>query len=208
MLSEFLRALFEHGRLRLERSPAVVSDADAPAAHALILEWEAANRLEFPGLTPELSLPAAYWAAGQFYRACEYAIFREVSVEEIKSSLSTPCPSAEGAAQHYSVDLVFRFLPDLYRIVRAASEDDPLCQHVRDWAEMWPLSSVGITGIVPRNVDRVCGHAGLLALYVDRILAKNDTSRLADKRVSQAVRAALGHFGELAPNVSRVIATS
>ena len=40
--------------------------------------------------------------------------------------LSVPCPQKASPAVCYSVDLTFRFLPDLTRLARAASEDDPL----------------------------------------------------------------------------------
>jgi hypothetical protein len=206
-LSQFFRALVEHGRLRVA-PPADVSgepdrNQDQADVETAIREWDAANRSDFPGEPPPLRIDAAQWALMLFHQACQCAIYRDLGAAEIDAALALPCPAeatlgqAGAAAQHYSVDLVFRFLPDLFRLTKAASEGDPLCNHLRRWAVEWPLSSVGMAGVNPVDVSAVSEHAGLLQVYVDRIIARRDTSRLTDARVRAAVRAALGHFDDL-----------
>jgi hypothetical protein len=100
---------------------------------------------------------------------------------------------------------VYRFLPDLYRLAHNKSPDDPLCKRLRAWADAWPLSSVGMSQANPTDVGPVCEHAGLLRLYVDRIVIRRDASRLADPRVRLAAQTAVGHFTELAPQLAAAL---
>jgi hypothetical protein len=60
------------------------------------------------------------------------------------------------------------------------------------------LSSIGIPDVNPTDVAAVCEDRGLLRLYVDRVIARRDVSRLAEARIRAAVRTALGHFDDLA----------
>ncbi len=126
----------------------------------------------------------------------------------IAEALGTPCPQAPPASRHVSVDLTFRFLPDLYRLAKAASEGDPLCERLRGWAGEWPLSSVGMPDVNPADINDVCEHSGLLLRYVDRIMVRRDRSRLADPRVRAAAQAAIGHFTELAGDLAAALQDS
>ncbi len=201
-LPEFLQALFEHGRVRVGAAGDTIANEEWATVDAILAERHAADRMEFPGIMPPLEPAAARWAAEQFYRACQFAVHRDLGADKIAVALAGPCPPAPAASRHVSVDLTFRFLPDLYRLAKAAAEGDPLCERVRTWAAEWPLSSVGMPGVNPSDVADVCEHAGLLARYVDRIVARNDRSRLTDPRMREAVRAALGNYHELAADLA------
>jgi hypothetical protein len=61
---------------------------------------------------------------------------------------------------------------------------------------------VGIEGVGAVESASFLSHPSLRQLYVDRILARADTSRLADKAVREAVQMALGAFPELAPGIA------
>jgi hypothetical protein len=71
----------------------------------------------------------------------------------------------------------------------------------------WPLSSVGVPGLasveldVPMFWDDLC----LRQLYVDRVIARGDTSRLNRPEVRLAVMAALGAEGERVPAIARAL---
>jgi hypothetical protein len=207
-IADFLRALVEHGRVRVARFvPGGGEDQDGAAVDAVLNEWDAANRLEFPGAAPTFDRSAARWAAEQLYRASQFAVFRDVDANTIQSKLGAACPSASPAASvHYSVDLAFRFLPDLLRHAAGVSRADPLCDQLRAWGGQWPLSSVGMPDVQVASIDVICGHAGLLRLYIDRIVVRSDVSRLADPRVRAALQAALGHYPDLAPGLTAALA--
>jgi hypothetical protein len=204
-LSVFLAALFEHGRLRVGRWGAEDEPAGPAPALAVLVEFDQAWRLEFPGDAPPLVAEAAHWAGRVFYRACQLAVYRDVDAATGLAALAIAGPDGANPAAHYAVDLVFRFLPDLARLARSAAQADPLVEHLRGWGAAWPLSSVGMAGVAPRSIEPIAAHAGLLWLYADRIVRQADVSRLADPRVRQAVRAALGAHDDLAPALAKAL---
>ena len=201
----FLRALLEHGRVRVDPPTEKLTAADDAELTVVLRDWEAANRAEFPGAPPAVSWAVVQWALAQFYRACQFAVYRDVPASTVTTTLSAACPAAPRPSQHYSVDLIFRFLPDLLRLAKSTSEGDPLCDCLRCWASEWPLSSVGMAGVNQADISPVYEDAGLLRLYVDRVIARRNASRLNDPRVRSAVRAALGHFDELAPPIAAAL---
>lgn len=200
----FLSALFDTGHVRVPHPDWHGVSDDPQAAGQFLSQFEHSWRLEFPGEAPAFDAPAANWAATVFYRAAQAAVFRDVPEPILHDGLSLTCPTTGNeAARHYSVDLVFRFLPDLAVLARHASPDDPLLQVLQTWANHWPLSSVGMKGVEPASVNAIARHAGLLQLYVDRILAREDFSRLADPRVQTAVRKSVGAYAELSPALAK-----
>jgi hypothetical protein len=226
---EFLHALLETGRVKV--GPVDGPIAGSPGGDANLLdvlrEWDAANRLEFPGEAPPLLEATARRAVDRFYRACQLTVYRDVDAATVAELFAEPVQAAAAGsaparttarpvhastADHYAVDLVFRFLPDLYRLAYRTSAADPLCEGLRKWAAEWPLSSVGMSSIDPAAVNpadlsTVCEDGGLLRLYADRIIARGDVARLADSRVRTAVRTAIGFYDELSPAVAKALKT-
>jgi hypothetical protein len=202
-----LRGLLEDGRAVL-RTPLVPGPAELPAAESVLIEFEQRYRLEMPGEAPALSLPAALWGAEMTYFACQCLAFREIDEAELTSRLSRPFAGKWDASVHYSVDLTFRMLPDLYHRARATSRNDPLVARLAGWADDWPLSSVGMPAVTrekaaadPTRIDAILEHPSLRTLYIDRIIARNDLSRLSDRRVAELATAAIGLHEELAPEL-------
>lgn len=193
----FLRALLERGQVTVAPLGPLGRE-EVHQSEEILRAFEGRYRLELPGIPPPLDERAANWAGILFYRACQGYAFRDLAAELLARELSQPCPVPIDAGVHYSVDLIYRFLPDLIRLVRAASENDPLGQHLLRWAQSWPLSSVGIPNVGETSCVGFADAPSLLALYADRILASGDRSRLNDPLARQAVARALGLHPELA----------
>jgi hypothetical protein len=200
-LPQFLNSLFADGRVRVPLPAEVLEDELCEAAEA-VRTFEADYRQDLPGTPPPLAVKVARWAALMFYRACQFVGFREVGEEDMARALAPPCPAADPSSRHYTVDAVFRFLPDLMKLARTASEKDPLHGHLARWSTDWPLSSVGIPGTAELQIEPIVGHPCLLRMYVDRIIARRDTARLVDPRIKEAVQQTLGLFPELAPEMA------
>ncbi len=200
-LDSFVSELLEHGHVRVAADDDPDGDERERVAERLTA-FDRGYRLDLPYAPPPLAKPAALWAATMLHRACQLLVFRDLPVEAVESGLAEPCPMPANPATPYSVDLTFRFLPDLVKIARLASREDPLVERLLEWCRDWPLSSVGIEGVGPVNVDGFAGDRCLLGMYVDRIIARRDKSRLDDERVREAVGAAIGAFDELAPELA------
>lgn len=207
-LSRFLHALVDTGHVRVPHPDHAKPAEELTEAQELLAELEGSWRLEFPGDAPAFERQVANWAATMFYRAAQAAVFRDIPEPVLRDGLSQACPSSgDEAARHYSVDLVFRFLPDMVVLARHTSPDDPLLQVLQTWANQWPLSSVGMKGVEPATVDPIVNHPGLLQLYVDRILTRADFSRLGDPRVQTTVRKSVGAYADLSPALAKYLQT-
>ena len=68
-------------------------------------------------------------------------------------------------------------------------------------ANAWPLSSVGVSGVEAGGLEPILDDECLRRLYVDRIIARDDRSRLTHPRVREAVMEAVGMYEELAPQL-------
>ena len=193
-LADFLIRLFEQGNVCLERGPLAAEEGDREII-PILSERERIVAADFPGSAPAVDLPAALWAARQFYAACQVVLYREAPIEAVRKQLGIAPPAGEAAAQHYSVDLVYRFLVDLDRLLATLSLDDPVREIIRAWGNRWPLSSVGIKGVEPQRVEELLAHPALRQAYIDRIIQHRDSGRLQHVQVSDLVRAALGAQG-------------
>jgi hypothetical protein len=199
MLAEFLNQLFQSGRIQLVTArPLAVAET---AAIDRLKHEECSWRSDFPGAAPPFSLEAGYWAAGIFYRLAQFFSARDLPAETIHRDLSSPCP-VDGAdlSAIYSVDLTFRYLPDLYRLAAARASADPLVAELRQLADTWPLSSVGIPAgeCRPENVRHFLGQREFETLYVDRILDARQFRLLTDPRLHALAEANCGaHFAEI-----------
>jgi MoxR-vWA-beta-propeller ternary system domain bpX4 len=191
-LAQFLSELFEHGHVRLDAEPPTDVADDRHATDFILAERAHAVSAVFPEPVPAFDPAAAAWAAEQFCQACRFVLFREASIDVVRNKLSRAMPPGEPAEHHFSVDLVWQFLPDLDRLTTTLAPQDPLREILRRWGAERPFSSVGMKGIEPNRVGELLAHDGLCRAYVDRIIACHDASRLSDPRVRDLVHAALG----------------
>jgi MoxR-vWA-beta-propeller ternary system protein len=199
-LASFVRLLGREGRAVVSREETEGREEEALSALA---EWEARARAELAGEPPAFSPSAALWAARIFQQACRCTVCRDLDADFVKTALDPRCPAARGPETDWSVDLIFRHLPDLFRFGRELSNADPLVAALKSLAAAWPLSSVGMADLPELSIDSFFGHPALRRLYGDRILAAGDLSRLGDPRVADLLRADLGWHRELAPVLAR-----
>jgi hypothetical protein len=201
-LSRFLETLFSEGQARVVggRMPAVDDQA-----LELLAACEQDARLELVSEPPGFVPVAAGWAAVIFYSACQFVVCRDESVERIAAIFAMEPPCARCAATDWSVDVVFRQLPEVFRLARHLSPNDPLVCHLQELAAVWPLSSVGVKSLRELNLEPFVNHPALRQLYADRILATADVSRVGDARVDELMREALGARHELCPTIARAL---
>lgn len=201
----FFSSLFEDGVVSVPEI-GLISDADLQSANETLVEFETQYRLEMPLEMPSFSVPDAQHAAFCFFRACQFAVSRDASPELINTEFERLSELSDTPQTHYSVDLIFRFLPDLFRLSQSAMKEDPLVQHLYDWAIRWPLSSVGISDLqTPVRIDGFSESPGLMRLYCDRIITTGDISRLDTPQVRTLVEASWGMYPELAPHISKLL---
>lgn len=202
-MRQFLEQLFTNGEVTVV--PMGADFESGPEVNGEILRFDRAARLSMAGTAPTLDVAVATWAAKMLAESARFTIARDLGTEHIRRVFSQTCPKLRSPEVDYSADLFLRYLPDLVNLVERLAADDPLAAHLRQLGADWPLSSVGIKGLSIASIGSFIDHPGLRQLYVDRILATCDTSRLSDTQVAEAVRSALGAYPELSTTVAKEV---
>jgi hypothetical protein len=198
-VAQFLSDLFETGRVSV--SIDLPSELE-PDVDEVLLSAEKVAVGSLAGESPGFDPGCARWAAQTLYRACHFLVCRDVNAETFQAFFKQACPQPHSPQTDYSADLVFRYLPDLVGMSRALATGDPLLQELLKLGKDWPLSSVGISGIENVDLKGFIEHPALRQLYVDRIVARADTSRLGDPQVDFAVKEALGDYPDLSAPIA------
>lgn len=202
-LSTFLADLTDAGLVRVDREE---PGADADRDLAALATIDTLARQEAPGAAPALDVAVALWAAGVLYAGCAGVVHRDLDAATLRARLSHPCPAPPSPSACYSADLLLRCLPDLCLLARGIAATDPLHDELRALATRWPLSSVGVGDDLGRlDLEPFLHDACLRSTYVDRILARQDRSRLSDARVVAAVQEAIGAHPELAGGLATAL---
>ena len=201
-LAAFLSDLQRHSLPTECRSPGTAPTVPATEfAQVALRQLDAAVRLDRPEELPELDMDAAIWATQQLL-----ALWTALMEPDDSRVAPTPtCPSdMHRPATHFSVDLVFRHLPYLTSRADSLPANDARRQVLRELAETWPLSSVGIDGITATDVATLLAHDGLRRTYAERILRRRDSSRQQDENVRRAVAAIMAEHRAFATEVLAV----
>src|SRR5579864_7910395 len=166
-LMPFLRELLEEGAVTL-RAPPTPDPAEGREAREWLAEVYAEYRLDVAGPLLEFVPEHAQAAAEFLWQVCWCLVRRDLEAELIEAHLKFPL-RPNTPAQHLSVDLLFRFMPQLHRRSRALSKDDILTQRLEQILSQWPLSGVLSDITIPPATDlEFGGHQGLQLLYAER----------------------------------------
>jgi hypothetical protein len=196
-LAGFITTLVTSGEVAVSSDELTVHDDQA--ALVALANVELQTREELSGPPPPFNPAVALWAAHQFYHASRFLVCRDIPAAEVTRQLKAPCPESRRPETDYTVDLIFRFLPDLLNFAERSASEDALTAELRDWAYTWPLSSVGSRISRDLTIESFVDSPVLLQLYADRIVQHAAVDRLGDPRVLTRVRADLGAHPELAP---------
>jgi hypothetical protein len=205
-LPAFLRAVYETGHVPVDGADVPLK---APAAEMdkLVEAFDARARQQLAFVAPDLIHEAARWSAALMYRGCQALAFRQLDERSIKEMLGLSCPASPSPGAIYSADLVLQILPELATMARAVAEKDVLVGELRRIGAAWPLSSVGMSRIAAGQIDQnalelIMGDRALRQLYIDRIIARRDRSRLDRADVREGVRLAIGMYDALWPDLA------
>ena len=120
---DFVQSLADTGRVIVP--PLLDSPADLEPAVRMLDDLA---RLDLAFEAPPLVLAAGQWALTLLHRGCQSLVYREIAGDAVRDGLSQPCPEKASPAVHYSVDLSFRFVPDLLKLSCGVAREDPLVE--------------------------------------------------------------------------------
>lgn len=191
-LAQFISALLSSGQIRVPCPETPFTADDWMETRNILCERSERVALGYPGPAPAVDWPVCEWALLQFYRASQALVYRDIDAETLRDNLRNPCPPAPLESKHYSVDLIFIFLPELAKLARATSPTDPLLEILQEWSSAWPLSSVGMK--IQQQVDHTAFQTApsLWQYYLERIQSRQDNLRRDYADVREGLSLLLG----------------
>lgn len=178
-LAEFLKRLFGEGRVVFDSPPTPdSSDSERERAEAVDLLRLAfdADLMELAGPPLSFDKTAALAASEWTRRACWFLVSRGEPPEVVDRALKLP-PFSKSAAAHLSADLIFRYLPAVYRRARAIDPDDVLSRKLVELLRRWPLSGVlADLDATPTTPIDFQGHEGLMLRFAERLAGRESST--------------------------------
>ncbi len=199
-LADFTDQLLQEGRAitrgDLHRQEA--TEADQAEAAKILLDAEKFAGLEAPHQTPVFSVAAALWAAKAFAWGAGMLVDRAETDVKLPTWIESKAPDALVVSHHWSVDLVFRLGHHLIDRSQKIAPSDPLHEELRRLLAPWPLACVGTDIENPQqNIGVVTGDECLRAIYVDRVMMRQDTGRATSETMTRWIAKVAGAHPEL-----------
>jgi len=160
---------------------------------SILNELDASYRKNFHREAPLLCLETSRWAAKVLYSICSLVVQRQHDVNVLHDLLQQR-PEVSSASQHYSADLWFHVFPELLKIIRLKSHDDPLIECIRGLCIQYPLSSLGsgFEDMEQADLKMILNNKSLLFFFVDRMLSHEEWKWLAVDCIRSRVRTIIG----------------
>lgn len=199
-LAEFAKRLLHDGHAAIPPLSAILEPAaeDGRQATAVLCEAERVLRVAAPRTPPPLCAAAALWALQVFAWGGYTALDRNQERTTLPDELSQSRPDATLLENHWSVDVVFRFLPELCRRAQRIAPEDALHATLQTLAADWPMSTVGMpVEWSAESLRRVMSDRSLCRILVDRVAARADRRLAADETVQKMLRNDAGAYAEM-----------
>ncbi|QIF04731.1 hypothetical protein G5S37_25425 [Roseimicrobium sp. ORNL1] len=172
---------------------------EAFTAHLDDLADLGTDQHQHPPFKPDVALDALRC----LYRICHGLVDRALPAGDIEDIFSDMPPAPVDAGDMLSADVALRHLPTIHRWAKSLSADDPLVLGLSAIGLRFPLSSVGMGPLpLPLDLAPLKRHPQIWRWYVDRVIERQDESRLTDPEVKAAVRDALGAHHSLAQRLA------
>jgi hypothetical protein len=190
-LSQFIQDIIQHGKVVVEGNVTPFTDDDIQAAIHRLYGYYEQQKQELTATVPAFDAAAAIWAAGFLYRAVQLVMLRDLG-EEAVNGLLTPYNDVISPEAILSVDLSFRYLPNLMGLAKGLAPEDVLVKRLREAAVQWPFSSVGMKMDEELNIDVIMNNTCVRRAYIDRIITARDIKRCNNTQVNEYIQEALG----------------
>jgi len=162
----FVRSLLFEGRLYVGAAAAWELSDDGLDVLKAALAIEASH---LPGPPLTASLEVLIPAVHVVYRFARRFLHPELTPVQTDQTLYMTHPP-RSAAEHFSGDIVFRFLPALYQRALSRAADDELVKSLKQLLRVWPLSGVlADISEPPLTPLDFGGHAGVSFLFAERL---------------------------------------
>lgn len=195
-LTNFLKQLAQEGKAAIEHDVTPFDADDVKNAADFLQNIYQNDSLDMPDVPPQYAPTAAVWAAQFLYYALQCTVFRNLDAQTVENLLKK-YPEEATPEAIYSVDLTFRYLPDLFKLAKGLAPDDILVQILRENAHFWHFSTVGMDVGNTTTHATILAHPSLRLAYIDRIIQCRDIKRVNSDGIKELVQTALGDYSVL-----------
>lgn len=195
-LVQFIQDIIQQGKVTVDGQVTPFSDEDKQAATQRLREYYELQKQELTATVPAFDGPAAIWAAGFLYRAVQLVMLRDLG-DEVVNKLLTPYDGAVTPEAVLSVDLSFRYLPNLVGLAKGLAPEDVLVKRLHEAAVQWPFSSVGMKVEGDFNLDVILNNTCVRRSYIDRIITARDIKRSNNPQIKEYIKEELGDYGHV-----------
>ena len=148
---------------------------DSEELEAIVKRNHLRARTEAAYESPELDVAAAVWSLKVLAWGCSIFVDRTEVNTELPKLLVDQEPKGQSPAEHWSVDLGFRFLHSLIVRCRRIGPYDSLVEQLIAVGTRWPLATVGLTTEVNSSkLELLLSDHCLRSVLVDRVVERND----------------------------------
>ncbi len=152
--------------------------------------------LDFPFTSPEFHPKAALWAAETVYYAAQFILFREnddTKMEEFFPEFQFEV----SPSSMLSVDLCFRFVPDMLRQLTLIDQEDSLISILEKYLKIWHFSGVNYSlDLKETDLDVIFSNPCLQQLYLNRIATYKNIHLAKMTKINHLLKANFGIFEE------------
>jgi hypothetical protein len=210
-ITTFLTDLFETGQVTVGHEIEAINTFEKAEILQLLQKYYTLDSWHFPAKQPDFHPEAALWGAQFVYAAVHLTVLRHIDAE-IVEQLLTDFSGDTTPETLYSVDLTFRYLPELLFLAKGLAPSDSLVDVLKTRLQRWYFSAVGTDFTDTNqsvNTEIIAAHPALRLAYVDRIIEKQDFKRALNDPEREWVKTALGDYpsvlwADFARNVTSV----
>lgn len=195
-LIQFIQDIIQQGKVTVDGHVTPFSEEDKQAATQRLREYYELQKQELTATVPAFDAPAAIWAASFLYRTVQLVMLRDLG-DDVVNKLLTPYDGVITAEAVLSVDLSFRYLPNLVGLAKGLAPEDVLVKRLHEAAVQWPFSSVGMKVEGEFNIEVILKNACVCRSYIDRIITARDIKRCNNPQVKEYIKEALGDYGHV-----------
>jgi hypothetical protein len=195
-LIQFIQDIIRQGKVTVNGHVAPFSEEDIQATTQRLREHYELQKQELTATVPAFDARAAIWAASFLYRSVQLVMLRDLG-DEVVNKLLTPYDGVITPEAVLSVDLSFRYLPNLVGLAKGLAPEDVLVKRLHEAAVQWPFSSVGMKVEGDFNIDVILNNACVCRSYIDRIITARDLKRCNNPQVKEYIKEALGDYGHV-----------
>lgn len=192
-LVQFIQDIIQQGKVIVDGQVIPFTNEDIQQATQLLHEQYNRQALELTGMVPAFHPEAAVWAAHFLYRSVQLVMLRDLG-EEAVNGLLTPFHGPVSPETILSVDISFRYLPNLLGLAKGLAPEDVLVKRLQEAAAQWPFSSVGMKVESNLDIEVIMNNTCLRSAYIDRIIAARDAKRCNNILVNEHINEALGDY--------------